>query len=336
MGRLANRIRIHSSFARRKAFVAGGPVEVGIEATNACNISCSMCARAVMKRPIGFMSWNTFINCVHAVKPFAELVWLHGLGEPLLQEKVVDMVAYCKRQGLAPAMSTNALLLDRDLSYKLLKQGLAYIIFPLDGATASVHEAIRPGSDYEKTVRNIKAFLDAKKALNLNPAVIIQMVCQEKNRHEVNELITRWKNEAGVSAVRIKEMIDFSGNRQLRQPTEPLHCYYLWRQHNFLWDGSVSICCSDNEGEISIGNVNEKAYADLWNGKEFQSVRKLHAQGRGAMMALCRRCDTDQPTALAIAGCSLFHDITIKRLLPFIETYWRGSFFCSGNRGDTT
>ena len=59
-----------------------------------------------------------------------------------------------------------------------------------------------------------------------------------------------------------------------------------------LTNGQVVPCCRDYLYEFNLGNVNEAPLEAIWNGKEYQRMRELHAAGQWDRLSLCGRCET--------------------------------------------
>ena len=66
-------------------------------------------------------------------------------------------------------------------------------------------------------------------------------------------------------------------------------CHRLWTSVTVLWDGRVSLCCLDYEGEIEMGNVNNQTLQEIINGRLYQEVRQNHING--LFLDKCYRCD---------------------------------------------
>lgn len=62
--------------------------KVYIEITNVCNLSCNFCPKT--KRKYKFMNREEFNYILNEVKPFTEHIYLHLMGEPLLNENIED------------------------------------------------------------------------------------------------------------------------------------------------------------------------------------------------------------------------------------------------------
>ncbi len=148
------------AFAER---AANEPVIANVEITTRCNLSCAYCARSFRAVPAEDMPLERFRN-VLALLPHAYRVTLVGLGEPLLHPRLDECIAFAAGQGRRVGLVTNAMLLDRERAEGLLDAGLRSIAFSLDAPDQELASELRPGTDLNRVIRNIKGFLKAAKA----------------------------------------------------------------------------------------------------------------------------------------------------------------------------
>jgi len=55
------------------------------------------------------------------------------------------------------------------------------------------------------------------------------------------------------------------------------------------YKGDVLLCCDDYFGKYSFGNVNDKNIMDIWNSKNFKSMRKKLRKGIFEL-DICKKC----------------------------------------------
>jgi MoaA/NifB/PqqE/SkfB family radical SAM enzyme len=205
-----NRAKLLFDFLTKKEKTEGLPLEIGVEVINICNLRCIMCPYEEMvtrkTRPQGKMSDPLFKKIIDEVAPFAELIYLHGLGEPLLHPKIFEFIKYAKKKGLRVGISTNAMLLDKTKSRKLLDSGIDYVILAMDGATKEIYEKIRVGGKFEQVEQNIRQFLQLKKERKRKPFTVIQFITMAENEKEVDLFSKKWQRK-GANVVRIKPKI---------------------------------------------------------------------------------------------------------------------------------
>lgn len=97
-----------------------------IELTSKCNLSCSYCPHARLKRPKEHMD----IKIVEKILDFPfmwDIVGGHHFGEPLLHPDILKVAALCRSKGLGFGFSTNAELLTVELFRKLVDSGLTWL-----------------------------------------------------------------------------------------------------------------------------------------------------------------------------------------------------------------
>lgn len=78
-------------------------------------------------------------------------------GEPLLRERIIDLVAYGAKKGLYMSITTNGWLLTKDLAKTLKKAGTSYISVSLDSADKNIHDNLRKLTGlYDRVLNGIK------------------------------------------------------------------------------------------------------------------------------------------------------------------------------------
>lgn len=130
------------------------PYHISIEATFRCNIRCNYCIHAmdaseIRRRGYSFsdMDWNVFERIVEQIPEFEDKiksVVFSGLGEPLVNRRVPEMVKRIKNTGRVEKilMITNGLLLTPDTSDALIEAGLDEIKISLQGMDAKRYKDI--------------------------------------------------------------------------------------------------------------------------------------------------------------------------------------------------
>ena len=313
-----NRVKLAVSYWLRRPTVWGMPLEASIEVTTRCNLACTMCPRQLINRPLQEMEFSLFKKIIDEMKDSAELIYLHGLGEPLLCSQFFKFLEYAKSQNLKVGISTNATLLGQTQSKKLLDLELDYLILALDGATKKTYEKIRVGGDFEQVETNIKNFLAMKKRRKKSPFTVIQFITMKENKEEVGLFLEKWRN-CGAEAIRVKPVVDFFGRQKPKKANAFLRCFYPYRMINIYFDGTVVPCCEDNFGNYALGNIKEKSLKEIWNGPQARILRQKLAAGGREEIPLCRACHYPQPSAWGILGVTLFGNFTVKKILPFLE-----------------
>ena len=159
-------------------------------------------------------------------------VYLYGLGEPLLDKRIFDLLTYCESLSLHTILSTNATLLNAHRRERLLHSACDHLLIGIDGTDAETYSHYRTGGQYEKVVENVRALAREKLERGSNITLVVQFIRMRENQHQAEEFERLWRAVPGIDEVRIKEEdIGLPEHRtyavegHLRQNP----CHLLWR-----------------------------------------------------------------------------------------------------------
>jgi radical SAM protein with 4Fe4S-binding SPASM domain len=320
---LYNRLGLLKGYLRGHSRLRGGPLTLAIESTAKCNLFCPMCPRENIYFPPKDMELSLFKKIIDEAKDFLEFAVPYGVGEPLLNPEIYEMLAYCKKVGVPTGLSTNATVLNEDAGRKLIESGLDYIIFAFDGATRETFETYRKGADFDRVRNNILTFLRVKKEMKSKIFCIIQMVALKENRREIPDLIRMWRI-GGIDEVRIKkdevhnEGSAIPGDNGSRPPMKH-PCYLLWRGPMYIhYDGTVYPCCYIYPDQ-PIGSVRKNTLEEIWNSEKMVQLREAHIKGDLTGYKACQNCPAARPRLPVILGSFLIDTHTVRKAIPFFE-----------------
>jgi radical SAM protein with 4Fe4S-binding SPASM domain len=321
--RALNRAKLLWAYLRRHSTLSALPVEFIVETTAKCNIYCPMCPRETHKQPKADMQDEIFTRLVREASESAEHMMLIGLGEPLLDPKIFQRIAFCERHGISTLLSTNGTLLDETAADRLLNSGLEHLTLSFDGSTKESFEYYRKGARYERVRDNFVRFARMKKERGAKVQIVVQMVRMEKNWNEVEDFARFWSAVPGVDQVRVKadetNLMRPDAGHSAGEWNHP--CHYLWRGPMYVkHNGDVYPCCQSYMLDgAPVGNIGVESLNGIWNGKSMREMREAHLSGRAGDISVCSRCCTTIPHPLLVAGSLIFHGRTVRRLLPLVE-----------------
>jgi len=274
------------------------PLHLDIEPTNACNLKCPMCPRTVMlqenksKFNISSMDLETFKKIIdEAVEIGVYSIKLNWLGEPLVHPNIVDMVKYAKAKGIVDVMfNTNGVALDENMSIKLIEAGLDKIFFSFDSPFKEKYEEIRVGANFEKTLNNIKRFVEIRNEKGKDtPLTRVSMVLMETNHDEYAKFVDLFKDIVDVVAyVEYREPVSKETKKDYN---EQFACSQLWQRMFIAADGDVIVCCVDSQKEYIVGNIYNDTIKNIWKNKKYGNIRQFHKNGEYYKIGMCAKCD---------------------------------------------
>jgi len=68
-------------------------------------------------------------------------------------------------------------------------------------------------------------------------------------------------------------------------------CHLPFREMSIKFDGTVMMCCMDWQRESIMGNFPDVTFEEIWNGDQFNKVRKLLYMKRRDLLSPCDRCN---------------------------------------------
>ncbi len=185
------------------------PRSIYIEPTSRCNEFCQQCPRTLLSREDDRdLTFEKFRYIVDQF-PVLERVVLHGLGEPLLNKELPQMVRYLKERGTYVLFNSNGIVLTPKKGQALIDAGLDEYRLSMDGATRQTYARVRGVDAFEKIWRNVRAFIAMQKEQNVGkPAVSLWFTAMRENLHELPELI-ELAAENGVPEVYLQRLVYF-------------------------------------------------------------------------------------------------------------------------------
>lgn len=278
------------------------PEIVHIENTNACNARCIICAREKMTRPVGVMSFDLFKKIIDECAKYniVKEVHLHGYGEPLLDNMLIEKIKYAKNRGIKKTyFVTNASLLNGNLTRALISAGLDRIKFSFYGATKQTYEKIHVGLKFEEVEGNIRYLFQIRKEMkSRTPSVNMQFVPQSENIEEKSNFFGKWQNFIDK---KIGDCIEefYLHNWIYGRKYNPNHkqinnlesCIIPFRIIQILWNGDVVPCVFDFNGQMLMGQIRTKDIREIWNNGQYKTLRQIHRQREYEKAPLCMRCD---------------------------------------------
>src|SRR5262245_22008544 len=186
---------------------AAEPVCLYLETTNRCNLLCTTCPRTYADlEPEADMSWELFTHIVGQVPNIAHVV-LHGVGEPMLVKDLPRRVRYLKERGIHVLFNTNGTALTPKRGRELAEAGLDELRVSLDAADAHTFLKVRGKDDFNRIVRNVRAFTQMQTREGLeHPRVSLWLTGLKETIAQLPDFV-RIVHEIGVKEVYLQRLV---------------------------------------------------------------------------------------------------------------------------------
>jgi short-subunit dehydrogenase/MoaA/NifB/PqqE/SkfB family radical SAM enzyme len=175
-----------------------------VESAIACNLNCLMCPWTGQRTEVGsggLMS-NEVWNALRPLLSEVASVDFSGGGEALLHPDLPGRISQAKQAGCEAGLLTNGTLLNEERARALIRAGIDWIGFSVDGATAEVYEQVRRGARFALLVENIRG-LSGMRSGGV-PRVIFNFVMMPLNIHQLEDMV-RLGGDLGIDQINFKQ-----------------------------------------------------------------------------------------------------------------------------------
>jgi len=140
-------------------------------------------------------------------------IWLHHFGESLLHPHFDECIRYVNSKGLKPALSVNPIMLNDDISKRLLDANPYLLYLSLDGCDEQSFALIRGVTGkYEESKKNTLSFLDMKNTSKSTVQVFISAIQIRGYSKQIEDAELFWNSKPGVDKFFKKPFSDWNGD----------------------------------------------------------------------------------------------------------------------------
>jgi len=278
--------------------------KIYIEITNRCNLSCSFCAPH--RRSPGLMSPEMFDRILCQIRPYADYIYLHVLGEPLLHPEILELLRIAADHNIMVNLTTNGIQLER-------LTDSTEVYRPVRQINVSLH-SMGGSTDAETQKKYLTRVLERARWIRAHTGCIVSLrlwnvLAKEDEVSSYNTMACNLIREtfqipetislhAGQKAgIHLTDKVYLNWDYRFDWPTEgdaPLSeerafCHGLRDQLAILVDGTVVPCCLDSGGTMALGNIKDETLESILEKERTQKILRGFSEGK-AVELLCRRC----------------------------------------------
>lgn len=287
-----------------------------VEASNMCMLKCPACATInSSKRQKGVMSFETFKYILDGLNWKVKRINFSYAGEPLVNPQISRMVRYAKDKGIDSIIETNGMLLEEQID-ELIDCGVSKINIAFDGTDQASASEYRRGINFDAVLSGVRHLTQEKNKRRLAyPKIHLQFIVMKHNENSINEAI-KLAGDLGVDYIDFKSMVLSSGSGLTKEDKKQLASQFLPTKEDFLryefingewrikkglrkfcthvlsdtvimWNGDVTVCTMDVDGNFIVGNVYKTALSKIWSGKAYSDLRRKIL---GKELDVCKEC----------------------------------------------
>ena len=271
------------------------PPLVQIEPASICNYRCVFCFQTDPKFSnkknghMGLMELPLFKELVDQLEGNVKGVTLASRGEPTVNKLLPEMMEYLSGKFLATKINTNASLLNDNMIHSILSNDVQSIVFSIDAADKDLYEKLRVNGKFDKTMKNIKRFVEIKEKEYPHSRLITRISGVKVNdAQNLDEMVGVWSPYADIVAFTNYTPWESSYDNPVNKIELP--CEELWRRIFVWWDGKVNPCDYDYKSLLSKWNASNTPISEIWNSDIYNNMRKSHLNEQRKEYEPCIRC----------------------------------------------
>ena len=250
------------------------PTLVVVETTSKCNAKCFFCPHRTMKRAKEDMPQILFDKVINDCKESKlNHICPFFLGEPFMDRLIFNRLEQINKElpDTFIDIFSNMSLLDNEKIDKLSQidniDNFIMSVTSYDEKSCKEYMGLR----WNTVFKNIQDLVEANNKRQFIKHLQISSI--HINIEEDKKLQKRWQNIKGIEKLGIYAMQNWKGdvpsnidiNLDIICPRTQHIC--------ILSNGKVALCCRDQEGDYSIGDIKKNTILEIFNSEKYRKYR---------------------------------------------------------------
>lgn len=301
-----------------------------IEICGACNYECQMCPHSFDGgRESGFkrmMNYQMFVNMLdQLLDSEVKEIYLEGSGEPSMNKRLPDFVQAGTDRGFKMSFITNGFWFKGDLMKKTVDAGLHFARFSVTGYNEEKYLEWMSKPNFNLVRKHANDTLDYIRETGSDATIgSYHLITDNDNvEEEIRQYRENWIDHVPGIKASIWKMHNWSGvydevtwrerpkKRSCGRPFSP--DLIVRAGGNNGKTGAVVPCCMvlGQDSKAVMGHLSENTIEEVWNGKRYEWLRKMHHEHRFDEVDFCKGCDMlyDTPEALVWSNFEASYDV---------------------------
>jgi radical SAM protein with 4Fe4S-binding SPASM domain len=308
--RLEPRINLVGRTALETVIPLATPFIVFADPASSCNFKCTFCPTghrdmiAETGRYQGVMKFDVFQKIVDDLAAFdspIKVLRLYKDGEPLLNKRFADMVAYARNAKHIEYIdtTTNGTFLSPERMGPIIEAGIDKINISVDGMSEAGYQKFTGFKfDFAKFVDNVKWLYANKGNCEIVVKIPAELITEDErkkfldtfgdhcDRIFIENFAPCWP-EFDIEA---HTGVKISKGIYQQDIGDTDTCPYIFYGYSVNADGLVSSCFLDWGRKLIIGDVREQSMKEIWTSDRMNALRLQHLEGRRRQNGVCGNC----------------------------------------------
>lgn len=279
------------------------PFVIYIEPSGYCNLKCVFCPVGIdgdglTKDLMPVELFEKLMLDLTAFEGRVKLFRFCGNGEPLVNKDIVEILRIASASGLVDRieMLTNGVLLN-DRLIKDLTQYLNRIIISIEGLSSEDYRNYCDTSiEFDDLLSNLDKLYATRGDCTVHVKIHQEAVQQAEKKELFYNLFKSRCDEIFIeNLVPMWPQLDsnyFSKDFRWEkgEVTSRKVCAQIFKGMQVQANGEVVPCCVDWKRVNVLGNINDSALSDIWQGDKLKDLQVRHLSGKKDDTEPCKAC----------------------------------------------
>ena len=294
------------------------PKNMMVELSNACNHACTFCPNPHMSRDKGRIDKNLMFRIMEdAHDGGVSEIGFYTTGEPFIDKRLPDFVAYAKKIGFEYTyISTNGALATAERAKAVIDAGWDSIKFSINAGSRETYKFIHGKDDWDKVLENLDFISEYRKSTAPHLKIYLTCVVTRQIEHELDDMKARFEP--------IFDEMDFDFCAPLAFPLRDTEkneiCPMPFNRLHVTREGYLTLCCVDFQNYVAVADLNKMSVSDAWNSPDFVEIRRRHLE-KDLAGTFCGRCWWNDPAAVEPLNAALAEKLDFDEY-DKVQTDW--------------
>jgi molybdenum cofactor biosynthesis enzyme MoaA len=272
------------------------PRLVCVETTNYCNATCVFCPNNALSRKKQHMADDLFEKIIEdcrefplqAIEPFMQ-------GDPFSDPKIMGRMERIRSRLPAAKLRlyTNGYAMTPKRIDAMIGLGIDHLYISLNTLDPHKYEEVM-GLKLERTLDNMAYLTDPVRRSKVANKITFRMTRLDHTTLEEQDEFLKYCKDRGVRSF-IVGLFNYKGDIQSPLPVPTYACEHITRL-DILASGKVTLCCMDQDGEYSWGDVSTQSVLEVYRGAVAKRYRDVHRAGKRTEIEPCGTCNLFWPS----------------------------------------
>lgn len=268
------------------------PKSILIETFNVCQGECKFCPYKDIRateEPI-YLDYERYKELIEEISRHdVKRLTLFNNNEPLIDKRIFDFIKYArdKLDKMEITLSTNGILLTKELLYKLKEAGLTYLYVSIPSVNDEYYT--------ELMGRSIKKLLNILTDIKDKELIKMIRIAVPKTKYYDHESLKQQLGQYLICVWDLEYKENWNIQKKFNSIVDEIEytgpCDRPLDQMVISSNGNVIICCRDWNYENVVGNIYDNTIYDIWHNKIMKKIQRLIIEQNYNAIDCCKDCN---------------------------------------------